>query len=107
MSLQIHWRGLVALCLAVISSLPSTSAAITGQGRMQQVALDNLDLYTDSHMRRRLQQGTSCDTANDEESVEEGFFCNIETATNIPCAGESSCCVYSGTCTNAGANNCE
>jgi hypothetical protein len=83
--------------------LPSTSAAITGQGRMQQVALDNLEPYTDSHTRRRL--ATTCDSAR-EESVVPGFVCNSQNDTNIPCAGTSSCCVYSGTCTNANTQNC-
>jgi hypothetical protein len=88
---------LIALCLAVIS----TSAAITGQDRMQQVTLDNLGPYTDSHMRRRL--ATDCQGPN-QVSVVPPFSCSDED--DDPCAGTSSCCVYSGTCANANTNNC-
>lgn len=108
-----RWHGLITIYLTVMGAVIGRCTAATMPGR-QGVSFTNFDPYTDQQWRRLQVVPPGQLDCRNEESVVTGKFCNVYNATgsninetNIPCAGTSTCCVYSGTCRNAEADACQ
>jgi hypothetical protein len=100
-----RWHGLITIYLTVMGAAIGRSAAATMPGR-QAITFTNFDPYTDQQWRR-LQQNPLLDCDKENSVNISAGSCNVLNGTNIPCAGTSTCCIYSGTCSNSETDACQ
>jgi hypothetical protein len=102
---QARWHGLITIYLTVMGAVIGRCGAATMPGR-QAVAFTNFDPYTDQQWRRlQPDRQLRCDSQTSANTT--AGVCNVLNGTNIPCAGTSTCCVFSGTCQNAETDACQ